>query len=205
VLAWAAAFRQLHDGAYVWCAAHLASNTAARTQQHLISYHRTCPLSQQHAQIPAPSYAVLTKRLLRHQDELFQFVVSAGSLANNNPVQHRIRHLVALHTISDGSRAADGKATRFSLAGLFDKPFRLQKPRPYATLTFAFVQASTLAVITIITFESSPALLPRVSSILVVPYTTSSGRSQTKYLPAGRHTRTSAVANPAPGSRTARG
>ena len=85
------------------------------------------------------------------------------------------------------------------------KPFRLQKPRPYATLTFAFVQASTLAVITIITFESSPALLPRVSSILVVPYTTSSGRSQTKYLPAGRHTRTSAVANPAPGSRTARG
>jgi len=60
------------------------------------------------------------------------------------------------------------------------KPFRLQKPRPYAKLTFAFVQAGTLASLTIIIFGSTPALVLRVSSVLVVPYTTSSGRSLIK-------------------------
>lgn len=119
VLAWAAAVRQLYDDAQTWLAAHPAPSVATRTQQYLSLHAGACDLGQQYAQAPAHPCAVLAKRLLRHQDELFQFVLLPNVPADNNLAERSIRPLVVLRKISGGSRSAAGTATRFSLASLF--------------------------------------------------------------------------------------
>ena len=119
VLAWAAAVRQLYDDAQSWLAAHPAPSATARTQQYLRLYDRTCRLGQQYAQTPTHPCAVLAKRLLRHQDELFQFVLLPEVPADNNLAERSIRPLVVLRKISGGSRSAAGTNTRFTLASVF--------------------------------------------------------------------------------------
>ena len=63
--------------------------------------------------------ATLAKRLLRHQEELFQFVLVAGLPADNNLAERSIRPLVIMGKISGGSRSAKGTKTRLTLASLF--------------------------------------------------------------------------------------
>ena len=62
----------------------------------------------------------LAKRLLRHEDELFQFVLIAGLSADNNLAERSIRPLVVIRKISGGSRSPDGTKTRMALASLFE-------------------------------------------------------------------------------------
>ena len=62
----------------------------------------------------------LAKRLLRHEDELFQFVLIAGLSADNNLAERSIRPLVVIRKISGGSRSAEGTQTRMALASLFE-------------------------------------------------------------------------------------
>ena len=119
VLAWAAAVRQLYDDAQTWLNAHPMPGATARTQQYLSLHARTCGLGQQYARAPSHPCATLAKRLLRHQDELFQFVLTPGLPADNNLAERSIRPLVVLRNISGGSRSAAGTATRFGLASLF--------------------------------------------------------------------------------------
>jgi hypothetical protein len=119
VLAWAAAVRQLYDDAQTWLDEHPAPSAEARTQQDLSLYARPCGLGQQYAQTPAHPCAVLAKRLLRHQDELFQFVRLPEVPADNNLAERSIRPLVVLRNISGGSRSAAGTYTRFSLTSRF--------------------------------------------------------------------------------------
>lgn len=119
VLAWAAAVRQLYDDAQTWLNAHPMPGATARTQQYLSLHARTCGLGQQYARAPSHPCATLAKRLLRHQDELFQFVLTPGLPADNNLAERSIRPLVVLRKISGGSRSAAGTATRFGLASLF--------------------------------------------------------------------------------------
>lgn len=57
--------------------------------------------------------------VLRHQDELFQFVIQAGVAAHNNLAEQQIRAAVVRRKISGGSRSAEGSATIFSLLSLF--------------------------------------------------------------------------------------
>jgi len=45
------------------------------------------------------------KRLLRHQDELFQFIVRDGVSANNNLAERTLRPLVVIRKISGGTRS----------------------------------------------------------------------------------------------------
>lgn len=61
----------------------------------------------------------LAKRLLRHQDELFQFVLRAEVAADNNLAERSIRPLVVVRTISGGSRSPQGSQTCMALASLF--------------------------------------------------------------------------------------
>jgi hypothetical protein len=62
----------------------------------------------------------LSKRLLRHEDELFQFVLVAGLSADNNLAERSIRPLVVIRKISGGLRSPEGTKTRMALASLFE-------------------------------------------------------------------------------------
>ena len=119
VLTWPAAVRQLYDDAQTWLNEHPAPSTAARTQQYLNLHAQACALGQQYAGAPTHPCAVLAKRLLRHQDELFQFVLLPEVPADNNLAERSIRPLVVLRKISGGSRSAAGTYVRFILASLF--------------------------------------------------------------------------------------
>jgi transposase len=65
----------------------------------------------------------LCKRLLRHQDELFRFVLQSGLSADNNlgfaGSQRSVRPVVVMRKVSGGSQSARGSATRMTLASLF--------------------------------------------------------------------------------------
>jgi len=64
--------------------------------------------------------AALSKRLLRHEDELFQFVLVDGLSASNNLAERSIRPLVVIRKISGGSRSDERTKTRMALASLFE-------------------------------------------------------------------------------------
>jgi len=61
----------------------------------------------------------LSKRVLRHQDELFQFVRVAGLAADNNLAERSLRPLVVVRKISGGTRSSQGSQTRMTLASVF--------------------------------------------------------------------------------------
>jgi len=61
----------------------------------------------------------LAKRVLRHQDELFQFVLVAGLAADNNLAERSLRPLVVVRKISGGTRSPQGSQTRMTLASIF--------------------------------------------------------------------------------------
>lgn len=60
----------------------------------------------------------LAKRLLRHQDELFQFVLVPGLSADNNLAERSIRAVVVMRKISGGTQSPKGSSTRMTLASL---------------------------------------------------------------------------------------
>jgi transposase len=61
----------------------------------------------------------LAKRLLRHMDELFQFVVHPNLAPDNNLAERSLRSLVVQRKISGGSRSSSGSETTMRLATLF--------------------------------------------------------------------------------------
>ncbi len=77
---------------------------------------RLCDIS---IRIYAYPCCALARRVLRHQDELFQCVLaSAGAPADNNLAERSIRPLVIMRKISGGPRSAAGTKTRLTLASL---------------------------------------------------------------------------------------
>ena len=65
-----------------------------------------------------PAHA-LCKRLLRHSDELFEFVLQPGLASDNNLAERSIRPLVIAPKISGGTRSELGSDTRMTLQTLF--------------------------------------------------------------------------------------
>jgi transposase len=61
----------------------------------------------------------LAKRVLRHQNELFRFVLVAGLAADNNLAERSLRPLVVVRKISGGTRSPQGSQTRMILASVF--------------------------------------------------------------------------------------
>jgi transposase len=76
-------------------------------------------LGKQFAQAKGHPCQVLAKRLLRHQDELFVFVLEPGVPANNNLAERSLRRLVVSRKISGGTRSPIGSQTRMTLTSLF--------------------------------------------------------------------------------------
>jgi transposase len=118
VRAWTTEVRQLYDEANVWLDLHSKATSEERQHQYLSLYRRACELGGRHAREASHPCNALAKRLLRHQDELFQFVLVPGLAADNNLAERGIRPLVVIRKISGGTRSPEGSKTRLTLASL---------------------------------------------------------------------------------------
>lgn len=81
---------------------------------------RVTSLGRQYAQVRMHPCQALAKRLLRHQDELFQFVLVDGLPADNNAAERSLRPVVVVRKISGGTQSGAGSRTRLALASLFE-------------------------------------------------------------------------------------
>jgi transposase len=119
VVSWAQAVQASYDAAQAWLAAHAQAPPAEREAQYVSLTSQTHALGLRYAREKAHPCQALAKRLLRHEDELFQFVLIDGLSADNNLAERAIRPLVVIRKISGGSRSAAGTQTRLALASLF--------------------------------------------------------------------------------------
>ena len=95
--------------------AHAAERQRAANQLR----ERVHELGLRWAQTKEHPAQVLSKRLLRHEGELFEFVRQAGVEATNNRAERAIRPLAVARKISGGTRSAAGSHTRMRLQTLF--------------------------------------------------------------------------------------
>ena len=130
VLAWAQAVRALYDEAQRWLQEQAAPSQEARELQYVGLVTRAHALGLEYARAKRHPCQALAKRLLRHEDELFQFVLVAGLSADNNLAERSIRPLVVIRKISGGSRSAEGTKTRMALASLFET-WQARKLNPF--------------------------------------------------------------------------
>jgi transposase len=120
VQTWAQAVRACYDDAQAWLAAERQATPDSREAQYVALTGRTHALGLEYAKAYRHPCCALAKRLLRHEDELFQFVLVEGLSADNNLAERSIRPLVVIRKISGGSRSAEGTKTRLGLASLFE-------------------------------------------------------------------------------------
>jgi hypothetical protein len=130
VLAWALAVRALYDDAQAWLATQAQPSQAGRESAYVELTSRSHALGLAYAKARAHSCCALSKRLLRHEDELFQFVLVEGLSADNNLAERAIRPLVVIRKISGGSRSDEGTKTRLGLASLFET-WQARKLNPF--------------------------------------------------------------------------
>jgi transposase len=118
VVAWALGVK----GMYRYAAEQLSHHLAADERQSL--YHKLWHMAEQFGLLYATAYnhpcCALAKRLLRHLDELFQFILYDHVPADNNLAERTLRPLVVQRKISGGSRSRSGSDTRMKLASLFE-------------------------------------------------------------------------------------
>jgi hypothetical protein len=119
VVVWAEAVRQVCGDARAWLAEHPTATAEDRRRQYAALYERAGVLGLQYAQVGTHPCWALAKRLLRHQDGLFQFVLLPGVPADNNLAERSLRPLLILRKISGGTRSKAGSKTRLTLASLF--------------------------------------------------------------------------------------
>lgn len=117
VRTWAQSVRALYDEGQTWLQDHPAPTAAECQAKYDDLRARACTLGEQYALTEHPCQT-LAKRILRHQDELFQYVLHPGVPADNNPAERALRPLVIMRKISGGSRSAEGSKTRLTLFSL---------------------------------------------------------------------------------------
>ena len=116
VVLWVTDVYQLYADAHTWLVAHPTPTLAERRTQYADLFAQACRLGEQYALTYDHPCCTLAKRVLRHQDELLQFVLVPGLPADNNLAERSIRPLVIMRKISGGSRSAAGTKTRLTLA-----------------------------------------------------------------------------------------
>lgn len=84
----------------------------------------------------------LSKRLMLHQDSLFQFVLQSGLSADNNLAERSIRPVVVMRKVSGGTQSERGSRTRITLASLFGT-WRTKGLNPFSECLFLLSQPST--------------------------------------------------------------
>jgi transposase len=116
---WAQAVRKLYDEAQEWLKTTRAPTQEQREKKYVELVGQAHQLGLQYARVKEHPCWALSKRLLRHEDELFQFVLVEGLSADNNLAERSIRPLVVIRKISGGSRSDEGTKSRMALASLF--------------------------------------------------------------------------------------
>jgi hypothetical protein len=116
VVVWALAVRYQYRDARA--ARHIA-DPSERQQLHDALRRRTELLGLQYAQVKKHPCRPLAKRLLRHLDELYQFVLYPAVPADNNLAERALRPLVVQRKVSGGSRSRAGSESPLGLASLF--------------------------------------------------------------------------------------
>jgi transposase len=119
VVAWAQTLRTTYDEAMLWRTANAQAPPDARAAQYVTLTSQTHRLGQQYARVTGHPCQPLAKRLLRHEDELFQFILVPDLAADNNLAERAIRPLVVIRKVSGGSRSPQGTTIRMTLASLF--------------------------------------------------------------------------------------
>jgi transposase len=119
VARWALQVREVYDGAQAWLREQPEATAEERQAAYSCAYQRICALGQQYAQADGHACRVLARRLLRFQEELFQFVLVPGLPADNNPAERSLRPVVIMRKISGGTRSPAGSRTRLTLASVF--------------------------------------------------------------------------------------
>jgi transposase len=117
VQSWAQELRALYDRAQAFVQAEPHAQ-GEREQLYVALCSAVERLGLPYARAEHPCRA-LAKRVLRHQDELFQFVLVAGLAADNNLAERSLRPLVVVRKISGGTRSPQGSQTRMTLASVF--------------------------------------------------------------------------------------
>lgn len=120
VVVWAEAVGGCYDTAQTWLKQHPTATREEREAQYVALVATTHRLGLEYAKRYGHPCCALAKRLLRHEDELFQFVVIEGLSADNNLAERSVRPLVIIRKISGGSRSDEGTKTRMGLASLFE-------------------------------------------------------------------------------------
>jgi transposase len=130
VVAWAHSVRTLYDQAQRWLESEAQPAQEARERMYVSLMEQAHRLGLSYARSKKHACQALAKRLLRHEDELFQFVLVEGLSADNNLAERSIRPLVVVRKISGGSRSEEGTKTRMGLASLFET-WQARKLNPF--------------------------------------------------------------------------
>jgi transposase len=118
VVAWAKAVRELYDEAQAFVNTTSPPTAPERRTRYDTLVERLEPLGQMYARSKGHPCRALAQRLLRHLDEMFQFVLRERVNADNNEAERSLRHLVIARKISGGTRSPAGSATRMTLESL---------------------------------------------------------------------------------------
>jgi len=119
VVAWAQQLRRLYDEAQGWLEQTRGPTREQREGKYVELVREVHQLGTQYAPMKKHPCQALAKRILRHEDELFQFVLVEGLSADNNLAERSIRPMVVIRKISGGTRSDEGTKTRMALASLF--------------------------------------------------------------------------------------
>ena len=119
VVAWAQSLRAFYDEGRGWLERARGPTREQREGKYVELVGKVHQLGTQYAAMKKHPCQALARRILRHEDELFQFVLVEGLSADNNLAERSIRPMVVIRKISGGTRSEEGTKTRMALASLF--------------------------------------------------------------------------------------
>ncbi len=119
VVLWAQGVRALYERAQAFLRGPGPPGQEERERCYVALVAEVDALGLRYARQKGHPCQALAKRLLRHEDELFQFVLIPGLSANNNLAERGLRPVVVMRKISGGTRSPRGSKTRMALASLF--------------------------------------------------------------------------------------
>jgi transposase len=120
VVGWVAAVRKLYEEGQAFVRGEQEPSQEARERKYVELVEAAHALGREHARKGKHACCALAKRILRHEGELFQFVLVEGLSADNNLAERSIRPLVVVRKISGGTMSGEGSKTRMALASLFE-------------------------------------------------------------------------------------